>query len=130
MSCCCSNASLAALQALISGLSEEIEALTFGQSVIITPLPLIEIDVGDLTSSFSVVQTDTHHKKYILIENKSDGDLYGSFEGLEDNFKISAGSSLRFDLAAMLGYWDDSIFMRQDTVVVPSSGSVLITSFY
>ena len=128
--CCCSTATLAGLQALISGLAEEIEDLAFQQSIKITPLPLTELDVTTLTSSFSEALSDSNPKKYILIENKSDGDIYGSYEGLEDNFKISSGSSLRLDLAAMLGYWDEDIFLRQDTVSVPTFGTILITAFY
>lgn len=130
--CCCSSSSQAALQVLLESIVEQLENfnITGGGGTVLTPIELVEWDSATLSSSYSEVLSDTNNKKYIQIENQSDGTVYMSFDGTDDHFQITSGSSKTLDLGALSTFWNENIHLRADTVAVPTSGNILISSFY
>lgn len=126
----CSTFSSAGLNALLEGILEQLTNFNSGAGVLLTPIPAASVAAGDLeTGSYSQVLTDEHNKKFILIQNDTDGAVWISLNGSDDHFKVGPGS-LKLDLGSDGALWNSHVHVRADVDSTPGTGNVVISAYY
>ena len=94
---------------------------------------MTEIDAGAVLGgddNYHAIFSGTDEKRYIQIKNLSDGDIYISFDGVENHFRIAAGSSLTLNLAFNKSFWNDAInAKRADSTAPPTTGNVEVSAY-
>lgn len=136
--CCCSNSSTAGIQVLLQEVIEKLENFGGGSSggdggtlTEVAPQTVAIIDtVGVAYSSAKYTNVGARSLRYIQIQNRTDGALFVSLDGVADHFYISTGSSLTLNLGDLGGFYSGNIWFRQDPDNPVGSGSVIVSALY
>lgn len=98
---------------------------------------LRSVAFGSITNSYTNLGTPlTHNWRMWRITNNTNGDMFFSFDGTNDNLFVPANSFVLYDISANDDTTNNPLFMSLGTQFLikyssaPTSGSVYLEGFY
>lgn len=89
-----------------------------------------EVAFGAITGAYAVALNDVHDKRRTSIYNRTDADLFFSYNGVATHEIVPAGGSLTIDWKALDLVLDTQIWVKHDGTNAPTQGTLYISGAY